>query len=135
MIRDVFLCGLVVVATCNAANAASRDASIEIYGWLDRSPVRVIFHDPSGVTASIQNVIKSHKRFEEIRKCTLFAEIPLGELETTFAARCQLTDDFKTEVQVCYDTGIGEFEIAPPLSGVDQKALLIAFAHEHCGGG
>ena len=128
--------GIAIYMLIVSTGLAASGEQILMYGWgTGTQPVTVQFVNASNAAASFGRTLAANHKQEEIESCSLSAVMSLAKVETVYAGRCRLRGKPATDVQICYDTAVGEFDIAPALSGVDPKALLIQFAVDHCPGG
>jgi len=118
-------------------SAAAADDIVEINGWrLDGGPLFVDFRDPTPAIGQLNEALNRNNKKGTIVSCSLFAEIPLGKAETSYAGTCSLKQTKRTiEIHICYDAGVGEFALEPAIRGIDPRASLIEFAFDNCGGG
>lgn len=117
-----------------AANAAG---AISVDGWrMDGNLVSVEQMDPAEGPSDFNKAIGEYHQKGKTISCSKVLSMPMGSVETLYGGICLVQFEHAQSVQnICYDTGVGEFEMQPALKGIDPTAALVQFVFDHCPGG
>jgi hypothetical protein len=96
----------------------------------------VTFHDPGLGLAYLSTVLEETHAEGRLVSCSVLISIALTRYEAGFAGVCVLRKHAGDErVQVCRDTGVGKFMVAPMAATDATKATLTRFLENNCLGG
>jgi len=103
---------------------------------MDESAVSVHEMDPATGPAEFNAAIAEYHRKGKAITCNKVLSVPMTGVETLYGGICLVQFEHRQSVQnICYDTGVGEFEMQPALKGIDSTAALIQFVFDNCPGG
>lgn len=94
------------------------------------------FRKPNAGLPWLNETLRERHRAGSLKSCSFLVGVYVTRYEEAYGGVCVLDDGGKvSEVKICADTGVGNFNLAPLGSGAKSSESAAEFVAANCAGG